>query len=177
MKKTTKRFIGLLLALIILVGTFYLVTSDFFSQKKTNPAFPQIKKETITKLVLIDSQNTLTLAKNNNKWSLDVGGEIDESKINTLIDSITSINKDNLVSTNKDKQVQLEIGIKKIEFYTGALKNTFYLGKNFDLNKVYFKTNNEEKIYSTNNTFDEYFSTDFLIVKKADPTPTVSPTY
>ena len=177
MNKITKMFVGLLIILTILVAGLYSTSLGLFDQKQVSLAFPNVKKEAITKLVLTDAQKTLTFTKNNNSWSLDVGGQVDQTKVNALIDLILSTKKDNLVSTNKANQTQFGIGLKKVDFYVGTLKNTINYGNDFDLSNIYLVTNSEDKTYSTDNKVNDYFVADSLVIKNDVPTPTTSPTY
>lgn len=171
MNKTTMRFISLFFVLTVLVSGFYLLNFKKSSPEISKSIFSNIKKEQVGKMVLNSGQQTINLIKNNNAWALDGDKNVDQSKIETLVDLLLDINKDNLISNNKQNQPQFEIGSKKISFYVGKDTNTINIGKKSNLNMTYFSINESGETYVTNSDFDDFFTNDFYVLKDETATP------
>jgi hypothetical protein len=177
MNKITKRFVGFLTVLIVLIVGFYLINSGKITQESSKKAFPNLKKDLVGQIILTNDQKILKFSKNANLWSLDGNKNIDQQKVSALIDLVLKIEKNNLVSNNKEKQSQFEIGKEKIDFYVGNLKNTVSFGKISDLGGIYFKINEEVETFTTNNQVGDYFDNDFYNVKSAESTPSATPAF
>lgn len=152
--KTRSRLTILSAALLLFLGLFLLQdTISTLIAPKTAKPLSVIKPESVTAVTVeIDKKNS-SLIKKNNEWLLvrdNVEYKADSPRIEQIIKDLTEMTKDEVVSTNKDKQKDLGIGPRKITLKSTDGTQTVYVG-NPRGNKSLVRLNDEDTVFTTKN--------------------------
>jgi hypothetical protein len=149
-----------LLAILLIVVIGIIVISNQLSNKKptedTLAFFPQFSEESCGSLKVTTASETTVLLHKDGKWVVSgstetavVGNPLsqsvapsktqeypaDSTAIQMALDKIKAMKKEDLISQNKDKQIEYEVDTTKgirLDVYSdkGTLKGTVYIGKN-----------------------------------------------
>lgn len=169
MRKTKSRLFKLTLLFLGLMFLFIFKTqfSNFFGQK-TPLVFPDLKTQSVQEITLF-GEKTIFLYKKNNLWFVkEKKAEFpaDQERIQTLINNLVNLKKEEIVSTNKTKHQNFGIGKEKISFKTKDKDLTIFIGKATSLNKTYLRINNQNEVFigeGFNNAFNPDDYRDLLV--------------
>jgi len=168
MKRTKKRLLLLLVLLFFLGFVYYLPNlKQKLTPKKQKKLFP-FKKEEITEIEFYFSKdNKQYLKKRKKTWKVIENNKeytADKDRVNNLIEFLTTLEKNEIVSKNKKKHKSFGIGEKKI-----VVKNkngkvfTLFLGKPAGIQKYYVKIDNENEVFTAQGL--ELYPQDFKLDK------------
>lgn len=162
-----KRLIGLLAILLLLaLGAYFIERprieeSRKIAEGKTDAVklFPELTKDTISKIVLRDGLTEKTLRKSDAGWEVSGDGvkfwKSDQSKIDEALKNITEeLSEETLVTSNSSKhgmfEVTAELGIE-VEVYAGGDSPAakFFVGKQGpDFISTYIRKDGEDRVFS-----------------------------
>lgn len=158
-KNRTRLFqLGIILLLLLILLYVKNTIPNLMKQKPQQP-FVNIKKDQINEIQIINDKNSTTIIKKGNLWQVKKGKinfTADQDRINTLIDNFLSIKKDNIVSTNKNKQKDFGIDKKKIEIKINNKVLALFVGDAASSSKSYVRIDNEDEVF-TSTGFDSVF--------------------
>lgn len=153
MRKRTKRFFTLLFSFILLMGIFVLIKNLPQLFKKEEKVFKGISKNSVKQIIITDDKERVTITKKNHRWVIK-DFPADEERVEKIIESLLSLNKEEVISRNKSKYKEFEVeGKRKIEFE----KNTIYVGKSYSYNKSYFRVNQDPNVYLADKDLSSLF--------------------
>lgn len=164
MRKTNLRLLVLGLILVGLLLLFILKHQFLrnFSQKLPL-TYPDLKKETISELV-ITNDKTIYIYKKNNAWFLKNEGfefRADLERIEKIINSIAALKKEDVVSNNKTKHKNFGIDRQKITLKTKTKNYTVYIGNSVDYNQNYLRVDNQNEVFVGENFSDIFYPNDY----------------
>lgn len=148
--KTQKRLVVLIILATVLISIFYF--QDFLINRlnpQTETFFSTIQPDEIKEITLYDDTNTVFMYKKNNDWYVrqnEKEYKADKARIYELLTQIKELNKNDVISKNKNNRSTFQIGKRKIIFKTSHSSHTIYIGKSVDM-KNYFTTDNDNYIY------------------------------
>ena len=130
--------LGILVVLVVIVG---LVENPFakseYAKKMeaATPLFPNFNKESVVKIEITASEETTTLAKENNQWMVASmeNYPADADGVDDVLDKVTELKTTGLVSSNPEKQAQFEVDSSgaeaKLLDANGNIRAHLFLGK------------------------------------------------
>lgn len=163
MKRNQARLLKLALVLGVLL-LFLLIKnqlSNIFPPKPSQP-FSSLKKDQIQRILITKDATPTAIFNKNNHWYTKIAGEdflADEERINSLIDNIISLKKEDVVSTNKNKHKDLGIDKQKIELKTKDKNYFIFIGNSTGSSKNYVRIDNENDVFTASG-FDNVFTPD-----------------
>lgn len=153
LKRITDPFILTFLILIALSATIGAIK---FSPLKKEAATLLLgeKINLVNKIEIIETGQSTILEKKGNEWTTE-NQSVDEEKINKLIETLKQLKKENLVSENKENQVNYGVddknGTKLIAKEGESTLLSLIIGyAGPDYEKAYIKVNNEDKVFLSN---------------------------
>lgn len=164
-KTVMKKKIVILTCIVVALGLIIALFEkpDRFESQKHTPLFPNLKSEEIGSIDIEYFVNKTRLEKGDkNQWWVmekEIREEADSEKANNLIDILLGLEVGLLVSTNPDKQNELQVGnagLKVTLFDTkGEKKGLLMIGKQGpNLFSTFVRKEGENEIYLV----DEYLS-------------------
>lgn len=154
MKKNTSRTVKLIIALIILIILFIFKESiSSFLSPKSHLLFQSITKKQIDKIELTSITKKQELYKKDGHWFVKTNKtewRADEERIDSLIEALLKIDKDEVASTNKNKHKEFEIDKEKITVFTKDKKYTIYVGKSVNFDKNYLRIDSQDEVIVAN---------------------------
>jgi len=154
MKKNQQRSFWLGLFTFVLLFALIFGNQIITKLKPSSPLLFPFNKKQVTKINVINSNNTTTLQSKNNKWFVlqnKVEFIADQERIDQILDSLSQLKKNEIVSNNKERQSEFGIGSSMIEFSTKDKNWKLYLGKNYSSSQIYVKTENNSDIFLAKN--------------------------
>lgn len=154
MKKTRQRLF--FLAVLLLIGTgvfvgFKKVPALFV---KNTQAFPGLIRDKIKKLVITIDKNQVEIAAKNNRWRVGVF-PADTERVENIITGLASLQKEDVVSTNKDKHTLFEVDGKRTIRFDNHL---VYVGASIGLSQIYIRLDNDPFVYSVSSDLADLLS-------------------
>jgi hypothetical protein len=140
---------GFLIFLVVMIFVKNHWKSYF--PKKNASIFSNLNKNDINGIEISSTNKSIHLVKKNNRWEIKNNHEnlnADQEKVSQLINNFIALNKDEVISTNKNRQSELGIGSDKITFNTAKNTYTLYLGKNFTSEKNYLRIDDENIVFA-----------------------------
>lgn len=141
-KKNSVRVLFLLVSFFLLLSVYFVIENrPIIFKTKEGPLL--FKKEAVDKIVIVDNKRTTTITKKNNHWFVD-RFPADEERIEAIINALAGLKREEIASRNKNSYPQFEVdGRRRVEL----ANQTIYIGKNFTLNKSYFRLNKDANVY------------------------------
>ena len=163
--KTRRQLSALLFALIIVLGISLIKFHVLSWMPHTIfPVFSTIHKSDIISLSIIGEKDVNTLYKKNGEWVVkknQVDYKADTERIEAVIDSLLSIKKSDLISTNRNQQKDFGIGKQKVTFKTNTETQSVYIGNVTTLSSNFVRLNNENFIYTADGFSSLYYPEDY----------------
>lgn len=134
---------------IILVFLLRIILSQVF--KKDTTAFPTLKKENVAKIHIINDALRTEVQKKDGRWTT-TDFPADQGRINTMLNTLLSLKKEEIASKNNKKYDVFEVGgKKKIEIND----NIIYLGKNASLSTSFVRFDKDPIVYIVSADFTD----------------------
>jgi len=166
-----KKFYGtyiLIGVLFILAGLAYLFFAQPWSKKNTDTSisfYQNFNQDSINKIEIIKAGKTLTLTKENDKWTETSNDsekkDADSSLISTMFSKLNAIKINDPITETVDKQVLFNVDGSNVQvkmYNNNQTVANFYIGKYTpDYNGNYIRQDGENKIYRTNGLILSYF--------------------
>lgn len=160
MGKNTFRIFSLIGVIILLIlGVSIKNKLTLISSTKIIQPFSNIKPNLLKQIIFDNGIQKNVIYNKDNVWYIKLNNieyKADQTRIDNIINSISSIKKDNVVSTNKKKHVEFGIDKQSVTIETNIGKQIIYIGKNYSINKNYLRINNENEVI-IGNGFDTVF--------------------
>ncbi len=154
MSKEKRRIITLIILSLALCILYFLPPAKKLVGKKPQPVLKFSPKE-VKKITLVFSKNKIqTLEKKEERWVVKTErGEFpaDYERVNSLVNTLSNITKEEIVSKNKNRHKKFGIGEKRIEITTTNTSFTLYVGNSTGYQKYYARIDNENEVFIVNN--------------------------
>ncbi len=155
MKRTRQRLFLIFILLVVTLGIFFVYTifNTFFTPSIKTP-LSYINKNNTYEIAIYDGNQTIDLTKKNGQW-LQMGATTsllaDTDRINTLIDDLTALKEDAVVSTNPQNQKNFGIDKQKIEIKTQQKNTTIYIGNTAGMGQDYVRVEGSNVVFIADN--------------------------
>jgi len=162
-KKTFNRLLilGTILFLLIFFIFCYQKIKKITDEKKSASPFKTLKKQDIKKMIFEKENKKYEVYKKNNSWYLkenNIEIKADKEKIEKIIEAVTEIKKEEIISKNKNKHQDFGIGKNKIIIFTQKKQISIYVGNNAGFNNNYLRVNEENEVF-LGKDFEEFLNT------------------
>ena len=164
MKKNQQRNFWLGLSTVILLFVLIFGNRIIAKFKPTSPFLFLFDKKQIIKINVLNANKKIYLKNKNNQWFViqdKVEFTADQERINTILDTLKALKKEDIVSNNKEKQFEFGINNIAIEFSTKDEGWKLYLGKNYSSTQLYVKTGDNEDIFLASDLSNILYPEDF----------------
>jgi hypothetical protein len=163
--KTRRRLRFLVVTLIIICSIIVFQSRSQALLREPAPTFHAVKKDDIISLTFKTATASSQVYKKNGQWYTKKDThefKADTDRITAIIDSLLKINKNILMSTNKNKFSAFGIGPQKVTFKTPTQTETVYIGDPTPQYGNYVRFNDENEIYATDNLSTVLYPEDYL---------------
>ncbi|MBI4008695.1 DUF4340 domain-containing protein [Candidatus Roizmanbacteria bacterium] len=165
MTRNRSRIIKLTIILIFISVILFVKNklTQFISNNPNKP-FSTLKKDSIKELLFTKAGKVNRIYKKDGKWFVKIDNRefrADEEKLNKVIDSALSLNKEEIVSNNKSKHTELGIGDQKIEFNIDGKSFVIYVGNTNGLSKNNLRIDNEDEVFVAGGFEDAFTNDDY----------------
>ena len=164
MKRNQQRNFWLGLSTVILLFVLIFGNRIIAKFKPTSPFLFLFDKKQIIKINVLNANKKIYLKNKNNQWFViqdKVEFTADQERINTILDTLKALKKEDIVSNNKEKQFEFGINNIAIEFSTKDEGWKLYLGKNYSSTQLYVKTGDNEDIFLASDLSNILYPEDF----------------
>ena len=164
MKRNQQRNFWLGLSTVILLFVLIFGNRIIAKFKPTSPFLFLFDKKQIIKINVLNANKKIYLKNKNNQWFViqdKVEFTADQERINTILDTLKALKKEDIVSNNKEKQFEFGINNIAIEFSTKDEGWKLYLGKNYSSTQLYVKTSDNEDIFLASDLSNILYPEDF----------------
>lgn len=155
-----------LLSLFFFIALLFVFLNSYnrvFSKKIPKP-FADLQTSDVEKIIFKSGEKTTEIFKKENRWYVMHDADefsADEKRIGSIIESMRSLQKEDIVSNNKTKREEFEIDKKTIEIKTAKKIFTLYVGTNHTSDTNYVSTNDEDDIFLASGFADVFMPDDF----------------
>ena len=182
MTRRSWTLIGVLAALVVLVGAYVLVT-----RPKPSPAAPATitlskgDKDKIVQVALTDRpEGTLTLVKKDGKWSVQpaVSGALEDTSIDNLLYSFSSLTAQRVIDEKPTDLAQYGLAPPRatgIGTWDDGTSHTVYLGDKAPSGQAYYvQVKGDPKVYAVDSYTGEHFHWTAKDIRSRTVTPAIN---
>lgn len=168
MERNRKRLLLLSLVLLLFLALFY---SKDLIQKNMTPktvSLFSLTNENSSQFLLTGESLSQKLIKNGSKWFVEKEGKqfaADPEKVSNLIQTLNDLTEGTIVSKNKNKHADFDIGTEIIVVKTADRERTLYLGKPYGSNARYARMDKQEEVFVGENLQSILINNDFRDLK------------
>lgn len=164
--KTTILLASILGILIVATIGAAVVSKNKNTKKTAGDALVNVNISDVDKIEVNSNGKKQELVKASGEWVVSSSGNLkaDQEAVNTMLDKIKEIKKDDVASNNPDNKASFEVDEKGVEvkLFKGADQLAdFFVGKSgSDFNSTYVKAASDDNVYITKSFIRQYFDKD-----------------
>lgn len=148
--------------IFLILGVFLKSNIEKIFPPKKAAVFSSLSKTSVKEINFIHNGKTISVIQKNNQWLINqnkIVYKANQERIDKILDGLTNLNTDEIVSTNVKRQPELGIGPDKIIIKTESGQYELFIGKPSTPRTNYLKINNGRNIFVAAG-FDDVFTPD-----------------
>jgi len=150
MRKNRRRLVILTIVCVLFILFLGSKEKVFNLVKPPTPTLITAKADSFNQITIKTATKTTNLVKKNGVWVVkqqNLEYPADQARIQQIIENVLLLKKDEIVSSNKNRQLGLGIDQQKIELKNNFQKFDLYIGKNASSAQYYVRFNNENDVF------------------------------
>jgi hypothetical protein len=170
MNKNISRLVTLSFLVIVFVLYFLLgnKVTNFLFPKKLDRHYKSLSIDNLSKISFYFENKVININKESNQWIVNqdkIDFKADQERINKIITEFIGLTKEEIVSTNKKRHVDLGIQDNKIVLITPGKSYILYIGNPSGSDKNYVRINEENEAFLASGFVDVFTPFDYRDLK------------
>ncbi len=162
--QTYDRLAAMGITLSLFIGIFIAKDRFNFLSYTSNPMLSAIKANNVQEIGIDDGKQTSQLIQIKSVWYVKKDNQLykaDQDRINTLLESIATMKKNEVVSIPKSDQEKYGIGTHKITVVSSNNTFSLYIGNSTNLSRNYVRIDEENKVFLAEGFSDVFAPEDY----------------